>query len=77
VPKVPLLPARRVIRALVRLGFYVDHQKGSHVVLKDSASGSRTVVVPDHPELDRGTLRSILSQAGVDLEALLSVLLHL
>ena len=76
-PKVPLLPARRVIRALVRLGFSVDHQKGRHVVLKDSASGTRTVVVPDHPELDRGTLRSILAQAGVDLESLLSVLMHL
>lgn len=74
-PKVPLLPARRVIRGLVRLGFYVDHQKGSHVVLKDSASGTRTVVVPDHRELDRGTLRAILAQAGVDLESLLSVLM--
>lgn len=74
-PKVPLLPARKVIRALVRLGFYVDHQKGSHVVLKDAESGTRTIVVPDHPEIDRGTLRSILSQAGIDLETLLDVLL--
>ncbi len=74
-PKLPLLPARRVIRALVRLGFSVDHQKGSHVVLKDAATGTRTVVVPDHPELDRGTLRSILSQAGVDVETLLAALL--
>ena len=36
-----------MIRGLVRLGFSVDHRKGSHVVLKDSASGARTVVVPD------------------------------
>lgn len=76
-PKVPLLSARRVIRALIRLGFYVDHQKGSHVVLKDSASGTRTVVVPDHPELDRGILRAILAQAGVDMESLLSALMLL
>ena len=66
-----------MIRALIRLGFYVDHQKGSHVVLKDSASGTRTVVVPDHPELDRGTLRAILAQAGVDMESLLPPLMLL
>ena len=74
-PKVPLLPARKVIRALVRLGWHVDHQKGSHVVLKDAGSGTRMVVVPDHPELDRGTLKAILAQAGIEIETLLDALL--
>lgn len=74
-PRVPLLPARKVVRALVPLGFCIDHQKGSHVVLKDAATGTKTIVVPDHPELDRGTLRSILAQAGIDLQTLLDVLL--
>ncbi len=32
--KIPLLPAGKVINALIRLGFRIDHQKGSHVVLK-------------------------------------------
>jgi len=35
---------------------------------------TRTIVVPDHPELDRGTLKSILKQAGIDVDTLLSVL---
>ncbi len=71
--KLPLLPARKVIAALVRLGFCIDHQKGSHIVLKNSDE-TRTIVVPDHPELDRGTLKSILKQAGIDVDTLLSVL---
>jgi len=71
--KLPLLPARKVIAALVRLGFCIDHQKGSHIVLKNSDE-TRTIVVPDHPELDRGTLKSILNQAGIDVDTLLSVL---
>ncbi len=71
--KVPLLPARKVINALNRLGFSVDHQKGSHIVLKN-LDETRTIVVPDHPELDRGTLKSILKQAGIDIDTFISVL---
>jgi len=73
-PKLPLLPARKVVRALIRLGFYVDHQKGSHIVLKDEATKRKTIVVPNHPEIDRKTLKSILKQAEIDLDTLLEVL---
>ncbi len=59
--------------ALTRLGFSIDHQKGSHIGLKNPEE-TRTIVVPDHPELDRGTLKSILKQAGIDVDTLLSVL---
>lgn len=34
--KFPLLPARKVINALIRLGYSIDHQKGSHIVLKNT-----------------------------------------
>jgi len=74
-PKLPLLPARKVVRALIRLGFYVDHQKGSHIVLKDEATKSKTIVVPNHPEIDRKTLKSILKQAEIDLDTFLEVLI--
>ncbi|MHC1610049.1 MAG: type II toxin-antitoxin system HicA family toxin [Candidatus Methanospirareceae archaeon] len=73
-PKLPLLPARKVVRAFIRLGFYVDHQKGSHIVLKDEATKTKTIVVPNHPEIDRKTLKSILKQAEIDLDTLLEVL---
>ncbi|PWR69575.1 type II toxin-antitoxin system HicA family toxin [Methanospirillum stamsii] len=72
--KFPLLPARKVINAMIRLGYCIDHQKGSHVVLKKN-DGQRTIVIPDHSELDRGTLKAILKQSGIDIEELLSVLL--
>ena len=74
--KLPLLPARKLINALVRLGFFIDHQKGSPIVLK-SADGTRTLVVPDHPEIDRGTLKAILKQAGIDIPTLMKVLVLL
>ena len=74
-PRVPILPARKIIRALLRLGFYIDHQKGSHIVLKDKLTKTITVVVPNHTQVDRGTLKSILKYARVDLETFLNELI--
>ena len=47
-------------------------QRGSHLKLRSSAG--RTVIVPLHRELARGTLRSILRQAGLTTEEFLELL---
>lgn len=57
---------REVLRALRRAGFEETSRRGSHVKLKNAAG--RTVIVPDHRETARGTLRSILRQAGLTPE---------
>lgn len=60
-----------MIAALERTGFESVSQRGSHVKLR---GGGRVVIVPMHRELARGTLASILRQAGIDrsqLDALL------
>jgi predicted RNA binding protein YcfA (HicA-like mRNA interferase family) len=59
------LPARRVIRALEKLGFHFHHQRGSHASF--AHSDGRRVTVPVHPTQDvaRGTLREIIRVAGV------------
>ena len=71
--KIPTSPCTKSNYALIRLGYSIDHQKGSPIVLKNT-NEQRTIVVPDHDELDRGTLKAILKQAGIDIEDLLSVL---
>jgi predicted RNA binding protein YcfA (HicA-like mRNA interferase family) len=50
---------------LAKHGFVQVRQKGSHVIMKNESTG-RTVPVPDHPELARGTLGSIIRQSGLD-----------
>lgn len=60
----PVLSGREVIAALGKAGFEVRRQKGSHVVMR-RMDPSAMVVVPDHPELDRGTLRAIIRQVGL------------
>lgn len=64
--------AREVLAVLRKAGFEQVSKRGSHIKLR-SGSG-RTVIVPDHTELARGTLRSILRQAELseaEFEALL------
>lgn len=58
--------AREVMAALRRVGFEVVSQRGSHVKLRNE--DGRTVIVPDHREIARGTMRSILRQAGLTAE---------
>lgn len=51
------------MRALEKAGFSQVSHKGSHVKLRNDAG--RTVIVPLHRELARGTLSSILRQADL------------
>jgi len=65
--KLPRVSGRECLKALAKAGFYLKRQEGSHMILRrDDPFGQ--VVVPDHKELDRGTLRAILRQAGVSVD---------
>ena len=70
-PELPVVSGETLVRALQKLGFVRLRQKGSHVVLRRGATGC---VVPLHNELKRGTLMSILRQAGVPPTELIDVL---
>jgi len=71
-PSLPIVSGRDVVRALAKAGFSEVGQRGSHVKLRDEAG--RTTIVPVHRELARGTLRSILRQAGLEVEAFIDLL---
>jgi len=55
---------RECVQALERAGFLFRHQEGSHIILRRQEPFAQ-LVVPDHKELDRGTLRAIIRQAGL------------
>ena len=68
-PKLPLVSGAKAVKALQRLGFFVDRQRGSHVVMKKiTTEGERGCVIPMHKEVAPGTLRSALKLAGVSPE---------
>lgn len=49
------------------MDFMSSGRKGSHIILRRDKPFAQ-VVVPDHKELDRGTLRSIIRQAGLSID---------
>jgi len=62
-------PYREVKRRLESAGFVETSQKGSHVkFVRRTGSFLDTAIVPKKTEILVGTLRSILSQAHIDLE---------
>ena len=68
------MKAEKVIKVLVKLGFIVVRQRGSHVILKHP--DGRVTVVPVHrgEELGRGILREIIKDAGIDKNEFLELL---
>ncbi|MBI4575304.1 MAG: type II toxin-antitoxin system HicA family toxin [Planctomycetes bacterium] len=56
---------REAVQALSRFGYVLDHQRGSHMVLRGHQPPHRRLVVPDHKELAKGTLRALIRQAGL------------
>ncbi|MGC9515322.1 type II toxin-antitoxin system HicA family toxin [Methanocrinis sp.] len=66
--KLPVISGERLIKILVKNGFSVKRQAGSHVVLQ---KGEIIFSVPLHDELKKGTLKAILSQSGLEVEDLL------
>ena len=72
-PALPVLSGRKVVRALEQLGWEVARQRGSHIVLvKDGEIA--TLSVPDHQEVAKGTLRSLIRTAGITVEEFVSAL---
>ena len=64
----PRISGREVVAALLKIGYEKDRQKGGHIVLRQTAYPHRRVVVPDHHEVAKGTLRKIIRQVGLTVE---------
>ena len=66
--RLPVVSAREAVRAFGRIGYEVDHQTGSHIILRHRVPPHRRLTVPNHHELAKGTLRSLIRQAGLSVE---------
>jgi predicted RNA binding protein YcfA (HicA-like mRNA interferase family) len=65
----PRVSGREVVKALSKIGYQFDRQRGSHIILRQGMSPFRRLTVPDHAEVAKGTLRSIIREAGITVEA--------
>ena len=67
----PILSGKDVVKALGKLGYIINDQKGSHIHLRHPVR--RPLTVPNHPEIARGTLRIIVKDADLTVEKFLEL----
>ncbi|MHB1708579.1 MAG: type II toxin-antitoxin system HicA family toxin [Thermoplasmataceae archaeon] len=73
-PKLPVISGIKAVKALTRAGFFIDHQTGSHIIMRKEGNKPVTISVPKHKEMKMGTLRIMIKQAGLTVEEFLKLL---
>ncbi len=74
-PKLPVLSGKDILKILCKIGYEHIRTRGSHMVLiKQTEQGKKTIPVPNHKELAKGTLKAIMAQANLKLNDLLNLL---
>jgi predicted RNA binding protein YcfA (HicA-like mRNA interferase family) len=64
--RLPVCSGQQAVRAFQKVGYAVDHQTGSHIILRHPQM--RRLTVPNHRELAKGTLRALIREAGLTKE---------
>jgi len=71
-PGLPMLSGQRVVKVFQHLGWEVARRRGSHIILVKEGHIA-TLSVPDHEEVAKGTLRTLIRSAGLTIDEFLEV----
>jgi predicted RNA binding protein YcfA (HicA-like mRNA interferase family) len=69
----PVLSGREVVKTFESLGWKVARQSSSHIIMTKEGE-SVTLSVPDHKEVARGTLRSLIRSANLTVDEFISAI---
>jgi len=64
----PVLTGSELVKALSKIGYEIDHQTGSHIILRNIYYPFRRLTIPNHKEIAKGTLKAIIRQAGLSVK---------
>lgn len=66
-PSLPVLSGQEVVRVFEFFGWSVARQKSSHIIMTKEGEAS-TLSIPNHNEVARGTLRSLIRSANLTVD---------
>jgi predicted RNA binding protein YcfA (HicA-like mRNA interferase family) len=72
--KLPVVSGQDMVKALAKIGYEFDHQRGSHIVLRQTFEPFRRVTIPNHKEIAKGTLRKLIRETGLTVDDLVNLL---
>lgn len=73
-PKLPVVTGKEAVRAFEKAGYVFDHQSGSHIILRHFEPPHRRLSIPNHKEIAKGTLRKLITEAGLTVERFVQLL---
>jgi predicted RNA binding protein YcfA (HicA-like mRNA interferase family) len=65
--RLPVVSGKEAVHAFERAGWELSRREGRHVILTKTGMIA-TLSVPDHKEVKRGTLRSLIRKAGLTID---------
>lgn len=71
--KLPSISGRDCVKVLQKIGFYKKRQEGSHIIMRRDNPFAQ-VVVPNHQEIAKGTLRTIIRDVNLSVDEFISLL---
>jgi len=72
--KLPIVSGIKVVKVFSKIGYLIDHQTGSHIILRHEKPPHRRLTIPNHKEISKGTLRAIIRQSGLIRDEFLDLL---
>jgi predicted RNA binding protein YcfA (HicA-like mRNA interferase family) len=73
VASIPVLSGREVVRIFESFGWEFARQSASHIIMVKEGE-SVTLSIPDHREVAKGTLRSLIRTAGLTVQEFVSAI---
>ena len=72
-PRPPLLSGRKIVKKFQKLDYYKVSQKGAHIKIRNDEK-EIILIIPDHKEVDRWTLKGILKDAELSVSKFIKLL---
>lgn len=66
--KLPVVSGAEAVKAFGKVGYEVNEQHGSHIILRRAEPPHRRLSIPNHTELAKGTLRALIREAGLTVD---------
>lgn len=72
--RLPVISGKDAVRAFALIGYKLNHQSGSHIIIRRIDPPHRHLSIPNHKELAKGTLRGLIRESGLTVEEFESLL---
>lgn len=72
--ELPIVSGLEIVKAFSYIGYEIDHQTGSHFILRQKNSPFRRLTIPNHKIIAKGTLRAIIRESGLTKEEFITLL---